>query len=328
MLHIVVLTEGPFIPWTLASLLDKEDAFHLHLFTPPALWEQMKPLHKWALSSFDRVNIYQTPWNNTANYAGRKLEARLVVQFRKYWHNKPNDIERVLFTTTGTTIFNQPRVDNGQIPSTKWMNENNKVAAFAQNFMYANHPNYSRYYGMLGINTEVQGSEQFFLLNWKKFCEEVPMRDCFIGGQWRRQQKSDYTYHTDEDSFVLSASNQPMFEAMRAKPHSIAPIYFSGFVDGLIRKEALGPKDCLKHNSLLRQAYALNFSKLLLGAPVHLIPTLTYMAAPFEAYEVLIDKIPTNLRYAGLNELIITKAMKQKRFLRKALEANYLLGKA
>lgn len=327
MLHIIILTEGPFIPWTIASLLDKEDDFHLHLYTPPGLWEQMKPLHDWAKSSFERVNIYKTPWNSTATYNARNIEARLLVQFRKEWWNKENNIDRVLVSTTGTTIFTQSKVDDGQIPSKKWMDANKKVAAFAQNFMYLKHPNFGKYYKMLGINTDEEENHKFFLLNWREFLK-IPMKEFFVGGAWRRQLKPDFTYYNDEDSFIMSASNEMLFQAIKARPYSVAPVYFSGHADQLIRKEALGPKDCLNHNLLLRKSYAMNFHKLLLAAPVHLIPTLTYMATPFEAYEQLIDKIPTNIRYAGLNELIITKSMKQKRFLRKALEAKYLMGKA
>jgi len=327
MLHIVVLTYGPFIPWTIASLLDKEDDFHLHLYTPAALWEQMKPIHDWAKKSFPRVDIRKTPWSSMASPNIRNIEARLVVQFRKEWWNKENDIDRVIFTTTGTTLFIQPTVDSGQIPTLKWMNANKKVAAFAQNFMYLNHPNYGKYYKMLGMDTEKQENHKFFMLNWREFLK-IPMKEFFIGGQWRRQQKPDFTYYSDEDSFIMSASNEAMFGAIKAKPYSVAPVYFSGHLDQLIRKEAIGPKDCLNHNLLLRRCYALNHHAILIAGLFHLTPTLSYMATPFEPYERLIDKIPTNIRYAGLNELIITKSMKQKRFLRKALEAQYLMGKA
>jgi len=41
----------------------------------------------------------------------------------------------------------------------------------------------------------------------------------------------------------------------------------------------------------------------------------------------LIDDIPLNMRREGINERLLTKADKQKKYLRKVVEAGYLLGK-
>lgn len=325
MLHIAIFTHGPYIPWTIASLLDKEDKFHLHLFTPPSLWEQLKPLHKWALTSFPRVNIYQTPFDKYDSTDG--IEAKLLLQFRRHWENKPNDIDRVLFTTTRTTIFIQNTVDSGQVPTAKWMNDNNKVVAFGQKYMYINHPIYGDYYKMVKIDTTTQHDSQFFIINWKKFLE-IPVSEFYLNEKWTRQLKDDFSgYHTNIDSSILSGSNTAMMEALVSRPHSVAPVYFSGVWDPLLRKEALGPKECLQNNILLRKCYALNYNPGLLVVPFHNLPTLSYMAMPFEPYERLIDKIPLNIRDAGLNEVIITKSQKQKKFLRKSVEARFLLNK-
>jgi hypothetical protein len=51
------------------------------------------------------------------------------------------------------------------------------------------------------------------------------------------------------------------------------------------------------------------------------------MAVPWDMWTKVIDDIPLNLRREGVNERILQKANKQKKYLRKVVEAGYLLGK-
>ena len=51
------------------------------------------------------------------------------------------------------------------------------------------------------------------------------------------------------------------------------------------------------------------------------------MAVPWDMWSNLIDDIPLNMRREGINERLLTKADKQKKYLRKVVEAGYLLGK-
>ena len=51
------------------------------------------------------------------------------------------------------------------------------------------------------------------------------------------------------------------------------------------------------------------------------------MAVPWDMWTSLIDDIPLNLRREALNERMLQKADKQKKYLRKVVEAGYLLGK-
>ena len=57
------------------------------------------------------------------------------------------------------------------------------------------------------------------------------------------------------------------------------------------------------------------------------LPTLHYIAIPWDMWSNLIDDIPLNMRREGINERLLTKADKQKKYLRKVVEAGYLLGK-
>jgi hypothetical protein len=70
---------------------------------------------------------------------------------------------------------------------------------------------------------------------------------------------------------------------------------------------------------------SMDTAELFLG--YHELPTLFYMAVPWDMWSNLIDEIPLNLRREGVNERILQKADKQKKYLRKIVEAGYLLGK-
>ena len=55
--------------------------------------------------------------------------------------------------------------------------------------------------------------------------------------------------------------------------------------------------------------------------------TLDYMSIPWDMWTKCIDDIPLPMRREGINERILIKSEKQKKYLRKVVEAGYLLGK-
>ena len=78
---------------------------------------------------------------------------------------------------------------------------------------------------------------------------------------------------------------------------------------------------------MMRKAFSLSMDTAELFIEYHQLPTLFYMAVPWDMWSKLIDEIPINRRREGFNERILQKADKQKKYLRKIVEAGYLLGK-
>ena len=105
------------------------------------------------------------------------------------------------------------------------------------------------------------------------------------------------------------------------------PLYFDMQVDELIKKEAIGPKDVVNHNTMMRKAFSINATASELYATYFEMPTLHYMAVPWDLFAKQIDDIPLPIRREGVNENLLIKADKQKKYLRKVYEAGYLLGK-
>jgi len=98
-------------------------------------------------------------------------------------------------------------------------------------------------------------------------------------------------------------------------------------IDELIKKEAIGPKDTINHNIMIRKSFSTSLSSKDLYEEYHMYPTLPFMAIPWDMWTSVIDNIPLNLRRDGINERLLIKADKQKKYLRKVVEAGYLLGK-
>ena len=113
---------------------------------------------------------------------------------------------------------------------------------------------------------------------------------------------------------------------MKLKPVDM-PLYMDGRLDKLIKLDAIGPKDCINHNIMLRKSYSINIDHSTLMSDYYSLPTGIQLATPFELYGNLIDKIPLNLRNARLNEQILLKSEKQKITTRKLVQAGYKLGK-
>ena len=78
---------------------------------------------------------------------------------------------------------------------------------------------------------------------------------------------------------------------------------------------------------MMRKAFSVNLQTAELFMDYYLLPSLFYMAVPWDLWTKSIDDIPLNLRREGVNERILQKANKQKKYLRKVVEAGYLLGK-
>ena len=134
-------------------------------------------------------------------------------------------------------------------------------------------------------------------------------------------------WHNEKDAFVLSANNRTMMTNFSQVGIGFAPTYFNGKIDKLIELEALGAKDCINANIRLRKSYSLTceFQKWI--SPYWGLPTMTYIAMPWDMWTKYIDNIPVNLRPAAICESLLDKADRQKNFIKSITEAGYLVGK-
>ena len=332
MIAIILLTEEINTSFTLSSLLKKSENYRLHLFTRcgPA-YEQHKPLIDYALKNFREVYCYQAPFE----YRGKDVRgnsrtnnrmARVILQFREHWKDKQPKgapIERVIVHTQGCRIFNGAFA--GNIPTVKQMGDN--LAYLSRKHQYFDHPFYGNYYKILDLPvTKGDVQEDFILLNWKLF-KDLHFTHYFLNGKASRYIDHEGKRMTDKDSFVLSASTAQLINNIKKRNHGFMPLYFDMTVDELIKKEAIGPKDVINHNTMMRKAFSLNATALELYANYFDMPTLHYMAVPWDLWAKQIDDIPYEMRREGVNERLLTKADKQKKYLRKVYEAGYLLGK-
>lgn len=325
MIDIVILAEEINLEFTLSSLLNKSENFRLHIFvrTGP-LRENLQPTLDWAMANFREVYIYQSPFRFRGMNSQRL--ARTILQFKEHWKDKQPKglpIERVIVHTRGCRIFNGKFA--GNVPTVKQMG--NKVAFLSRKFQYFDHPFYGNYYKILGLNAEKDHYEDdFILLNWNRF-KDIENSHFFGYGKATKFRDPDGNEFNFKDSFILSAHTKTLMKNLLNMEHGWMPLYFDMQVDALIQKEAIGPKDTINHNIMMRKSFSTMIDTKELFLDYFNLPTLHYMAVPWDMWSNLIDDIPLNMRREGINERLLTKADKQKKYLRKVVEAGYLLGK-
>tara|TARA_B100001564_G_scaffold314936_1_gene289346 strand:- start:442 stop:1422 length:981 start_codon:yes stop_codon:yes gene_type:complete len=325
MIDIIILTEEFNTEMTLSSLVNNSENFRIHLFNRRGiLAENMEPTINWAMKNFREVYSYQTPF--AFRGTGSNRMARVLLQFKEHWKDKAPKgapIERVIVHTKGPRIFNGKF--EGNVPTVKAMGDN--VLYFSRKYQYFDHPFYGNYYKILEMDAKKDDHEEdFLLLNWKLF-KNKPNSYFFRGGKATREKNSLGEPLHDKDSFILSARDSEIFRHMKRMKHGYMPLYFDMRLDELIKKESIGPKDTMNHHTMMRKAFSVNIDQTYLFFDYYDMSTLCYMATPWDMWSNLIDDIPLNLRREGINERILQKADKQKRYLRKVVEAGYLLGK-
>tara|TARA_B100000073_G_C23707207_1_gene562759 strand:+ start:115 stop:1101 length:987 start_codon:yes stop_codon:yes gene_type:complete len=327
MIDIIILTEEINTEFTLSSLVNNSENFRLHLFNRRGpLIDNMQPTIKWAMKNFREVYSYQTPY--TYRGKGSNRMARTLLQFKEHWKDKQPSgapIERVIVHTRGARIFNGSFAKN--VPTVRQMGDN--YVYFSRCNQYFDHPFYGNYYNILDLpNQKDDYEEDFLLVNWKLFKDFAPQH-YFPNGKATRYEDVDNPGKMlhDTDSFILSAKNASLFNNLKKRKHSYAPLYFDMTVDDLIKKEAIGPKDTINHNIMMRKAFSTKLETIELFSEYHEMSTLHYMAVPWDMWSSLIDDIPLPIRREGINERLLTKADKQKKYLRQVVEAGYKLGK-
>ena len=327
MIDIIILTEEINTEFTLASLLDSDENFRLHLFNRRgALIDNMQPTIKWAMKNFREVYSYQTPFAFRGDGSNRL--ARTILQFKEHWKDKQPKgfpIERVIVYTRGARMFNGKFA--GNVPTVRQMGDN--ICYFSRKNQYLDHPFYGNYYQTLGLEARKDDFEEdFMLLNWKLF-KDFHWTHYFENGKPTRKvdPSQEGKYLNDTDSFILSARTPTMIANLKRRKYGTMPLYFDIKVDDLIKREAIGPKDTINHNIMMRKAFSVNIDTVDLFEEYHYMPTLPFMATPWDMWGSAIDNIPLNLRRSGINERLLIKVDKQRKYLRQVVEAGYLLGK-
>ena len=327
MIDIIILTEEINTEFTLSSLVNNSENFRLHLFNRRGpLIDNMQPTIDWAMKNFREVYSYQTPFHFRGSDSQRM--ARVLLQFREHWKDKAPKgapIERVIVHTKGARIFNGSFKKN--IPTVKQMGDN--LVYFSRRNQYFDHGFYGNYYKILDLpNQKNDYCRDLLLVNWKLFKDLSPQHYFPNGAATRHPDPENPTaYLSDTDSFILSANNAALFKNLIRRKHGWAPLYFDMTVDDLIKKEAIGPKDTINHNIMMRKAFSTNIDTIELFAQYHEMPTLHYMCIPWDMWTKCIDDIPYAMRREGINERLLNKSDKQKKYLRQVVEAGYLLGK-
>tara|TARA_Y100000590_G_scaffold238717_1_gene268540 strand:- start:33 stop:1070 length:1038 start_codon:yes stop_codon:yes gene_type:complete len=344
MIDIALHTNEMTTMFTLSSLLDKGENFRLHLFTRPRSWDTMQPVHKWALQNFREVHIYQTPWTIKGSLHPKQghaqIMSRLILQMKEHWKDKSHDMEKVLVLDHTPRIFTQSTLDKGQLPTVAQMGT--KIAYVGKQWVYLNHPQFKKYYNILGIEAHDRDMDNsMILLNWDKV-DKLDSRNFFKNGRAtrqavQRQQKRSATndrllenpgtWHHDTDSFILSATNKDMMSSFFNVGVGYAPTYFNGKVDKLLFLEAMGAKDAINCNIMLRKAYSIEVDFQLMIAPYWNVPTLPFLAMPWDLWAKYIDNIPVNLRWEVTCSNLLDKAERQRKMVESITKAGYLYGK-
>ena len=323
MIDIIILAEQYGLDYTLASLLKKSDNYRVHIFVRPKIRDEIEAELQWALKSFRELYIYQTPFYSKGE--GSHRLSRVVNQFKEHWKDKQPKgfpIERVIVTVAGCRIFTGDLARD--VPTVAQMG--NKVAYFAREFKYAKHPTYGNYYNIIGI--EEYNAENvdttFMLINWVKFKEIMhDQRLYFHDGKADRLPGN-----TDKDSYLLSSRDSQFIPRIRSNYEwGWMPLYFDGRVDKLVKIEAIGAKDCINHNVMMRKSFSICVPVIDLATAYENFPTLWSMAVPWDCWSNVIDEVPLAIRKQALNEQILIKSAKQKKHMAAVVKAGYLLGK-
>ena len=62
-------------------------------------------------------------------------------------------------------------------------------------------------------------------------------------------------------------------------------------------------------------------------SPYHNIPTLFFLAMPWDLWAKQLDNIPTNLKSEAVGEVLLDKAERQRKMVESVTKAGYLYGK-
>ena len=316
MIEIITQYKQDWTMFTLASLLDQNEDFRLHLYVDEKHWKSAEV--RWIIRNFDRVKIYQSWWNENHT-------AKQMCHIKNYWQDKTPSLSKRLIFANGNRIFNG-KVEGNNIPPENFFKKNLSFLSFKK--VFREHPSFKNYYAILGnpviANSPKEVDPEFVIMNWDKL-KEMDDNDLFyeVYDPNRLPPGPSKTI----DNKINLANNFNLMKSLMTYNYNSMPIYMNGRNDWLIQLDAIGLRDIINYNVMLRKSYSINIQNHWLAEDYNLLPTGIQLAMPWDLYTALIDKIPMNFRNHALNEKLLLKAQKQKDMLEKALKAGLRLGK-
>ena len=314
MIELVTKYKKDWSMFTLASLLDK-GGFRLHLFIHKNDWNVQEV--DWILNNFENVKIYEAWWRE-------EDISRMTFFLKQYWKDKGGLAKRMI-VWDGNRIFNHD-INSGDIPPAEFFKAS--ISFLSRDLVFDKHPNIGYYYDILKIPRKTHQDMPFIdkklvLLNYDRL-SEFEDRDLFFTRQVDPPNQGQRPYI---DTQLLACNDLAFFEALSFYKHSWSPIYINGKVDNLVERDAIGAKELLDYNVMLRKSWSMDIEHKYLAADYLDMSTGVQLAVPWDCYTTLIDKIPLNFRNAKFNEVLLQKAEKQKSIAGKLIKRGFILGK-
>ena len=296
--------------FTLASLLDKDEEFRLHLYVPEDLWNHREI--KWAIDNFSNIKIYQV-------YSKQDATAKSLINLKNWWKDKNPGLNKRIIVGNGNRIFLR-KITGNEIPGESFFKKN--LSFIDHKYVFRDHPQFKNFYRRLDkpivANSVTQQDPEFMLINWevmKKFNDQ----DLFF---FNNAMPSGGL-----DERIANADNKSLMKNLMTYNYNYVPTYMNGTVDWLIQLDAIGLRDIVNYNVMLRKSYSLNIQNQWLTRPYKDCPTGIQLGVPWDCYTNLIDKIPLQFRNHRLNENLLIKAEKQKATMGSLAKVGYRLGK-
>jgi len=299
--------------WTmffLASLLDKQDEdWRLHVYIDEVHWKDREV--RWMLDNFKRIQIYESHW-------ALDDTAKQMCHLKNWWSDKTPGLGKRLIFANGNRIFNGKVIGNN-LPPENFFKKNLSFLSWKK--VFNEHPTYKKYYKILQNPIKPDNPKEFdpfFVIINYNMLKNMTDAELFF-------KQNPVTAHIDDK--IADAGNTTLMQRLMTYSWNSMPVYMNGKNDFLIENDAIGLKDLVNYNVMMRKSYTINLQHKWLVQDYNKLSTGMQLAFPWDMYTSLIDKIPLQFRNHELNEKLLIKGNKQKQVLEKILKVGYRLGK-
>jgi len=305
MIELVHTWKPEWSYFTIASLIDKDEEYRLHLYVEEEHYADL-PIN-WIFDNIPNVRIYEAYWKK--DYASRAIQ-----HLRLHWKDKGLH-KRILYAGGNRIFLKSGWAD--EIPKESFFQT--KLSHLSRKKVFVGHKQFASYYGILDFakaDMPANWDTDFFMLNYD-LLKDLNDNELFYSRG----------FYNDYDSRVLATTNQFFFTKLHEKEHGVLPRYMNGKSDLLIQWDALPSKEYINYNVMLRKSWSIALPTKALSNGYAKVSTGTQLSTPWELYAQLIPKIPVNFRNARVCENLSYKTNRQKQTARKLIEVGYRLGK-
>ena len=262
MIEIITQYKEDWTMFTLASLLDQSEQFRLHVYVDEKNWKSVEI--RWMLNNFDNVKIYQSWWNENHT-------AKQMCHLKNYWQDKTPSLSKRLIFANGNRIFNGKVIGNN-LPPENFFQKNLSFLSFKK--VFKEHPSFKNYYAILGnpviANSPKEVDPEFVIMNWDKL-KEMDDNDLFYESYDR--DRLPLGRSSTIDNKINLANNFQLMKSLMTYNYNSMPIYMNGRNDWLIQLDAIGLRDIVNYNVMLRKSYTINIQNHWLTEDYNLLPT-------------------------------------------------------